>query len=161
MSAHIPVTRQSLGRTFVVAATVLGVIGAAEIGRCAGNSSNQLAWWEMAQDARLPQIDVQRLMSEMPPPDAPLAVSNDPLEPDPVAVGPTGVRPVPVATPLDPKSASREEEDKVLASVVPTISTADAGAALGADAEGESAVHGIDRAGEVAAQPAGIRRGRW
>jgi hypothetical protein len=114
MSAHIPVTRQSLGRTFVVAATVLGVMGAAQIGAVC---------WKFIQSAGLmgdgsrrppSRIDVQRLMSEMPPPDDPLAVSNDPLEGDPVEIGPTGVRPVPVATPLDPRSASREEEDAVL-----------------------------------------------
>jgi tetratricopeptide (TPR) repeat protein len=114
MSAHIPVTRQSLGRTFVVAATVLGLMGAAQIGAVS---------WKFIQSAGLmgdgsrrppSRIDVQRLVSEMPPPEDPLAVSNDPLEGDPVTIGPTGARPVPVATPLDPRSASREEEDAVL-----------------------------------------------
>jgi len=115
MSAHIPVTRQTLGRTFVVAASVLGVIGAAQIGAVGWKFAQSAGL--MADGSRQPpdRIDVARLMNEMPPPDDPLAISNDPLEGDPVAIGPTGVRPVPVATPLDPRP--REEEDPALSAL--------------------------------------------
>jgi hypothetical protein len=111
MSAHLPVTRQSLGRTFTVAAVMMGLIGAVQVGAIGWKVFEKKPEAVAEDGPRRPpeKIDIQRLLSEMPPPEepsAPLAVVNDPLQGDPVAVGPTGIRPVPLATPLEPKATA-------------------------------------------------------
>lgn len=113
MSAHIPVTRQSLGRTFMVASILLGLVGAAQIAAVGVKFFNVTpsvavapAHTEDALRQPPPKIDVQKLMSEMPPPPdepAPLTAAVDPLQGDPVTIGPTGPRPIPIATPLEPR----------------------------------------------------------
>lgn len=119
MSAHSPTVRHSLGRTFTVAAGLLGMIGALQVGAVGWKvfQTPPAASSSSADDgSRQPpdRIDIQKLMSEMPPPDdpgetGPLTVQEDPLQGDPVAVGPTGLRPVPLATPLDPRPSAIPE----------------------------------------------------
>ena len=112
MSAHFQVSRQSLGRTFTVAAVVLGLIAVLQVGAVAWRLFKGDPEAVAGDGARQPpqKIDIQRLLTEMPPPEDPdpLAVTEDPLQGDPVTVGPTGPRPVPVATPLEPRPAVPE-----------------------------------------------------
>jgi hypothetical protein len=118
MSAQYPVTRQSLGRTFVVAGLVLGLAGLSQVAAVA---------WKFFGTAPVPadavagagedgprvppgRIDIERLVTEMPPPDEPaLRVDDDPLGNEPVVVGPTGVRPVPIVPSVEPKPAPEVE----------------------------------------------------
>jgi hypothetical protein len=117
MSAQFHAARQSLGRTFMVAAVVLGAIGAVQVGavgwRLFHKEPPSIAGQEDGPRRPPERIDVQKLLSEMPPPEEPaaLAVSNDPLQIDPVTVGPTGLRPVPIATPLEPRPTAEPKTD--------------------------------------------------
>ncbi len=111
MSAHLPVSRQSLGRTFTVAVVVLGLIGAIQVGAVAVKLFSRGGAAASASNDEGPRrppekIDIQKLLTEMPPPadeSGALAVADDPLQGDPVTVTPTGPRPVPIATPLEPR----------------------------------------------------------
>jgi tetratricopeptide (TPR) repeat protein len=116
MSAQFHVARQSLGRTFMVAAVVLGAIGAVQVGAVGWKLFHKeppsVAGQEEGPRRPPERIDVQKLLSEMPPPEEPaaLTVGNDPLQ-DPVTVGPTGLHPVPIATPLEPRASAEPKSD--------------------------------------------------
>jgi hypothetical protein len=122
MSAHLTANRQSLGRTFTVAAVVLGLIGAAQVGAVGWKLFQRPPEPVAEEGPRRPpeKIDINRLVADMPPPEepGPLTVVNDPLQGDPVTVGPTGPRPVPLATPLEPKPVA-EAKPEFPASALP------------------------------------------
>ena len=130
MSAHLPVTRHSLGRTFLVAAVLMGLMGAAQLAAVGWKIFEKKPVTVAEEGPRRPpaKIDIDRLITEMPPPDdpGPLAVGNDPLQGDPVEIGATGIRPVPLATPmatpLEPRgSAVAKVEPSAVAMARPLI----------------------------------------
>lgn len=123
MSAHVPVTRQPLGRTFMVAGIFLGLTGIAQMVAVGVKFFSAPPAAAVVANSEEPgrqppaKIDINKLVAEMPPPqgeaiapnegNAPLPAAVDPLQGDPVVLGPTGPRPVPlatpVATPLEPR----------------------------------------------------------
>lgn len=124
MPEHSPNNRQSYGRTFIVAAAVLGVAAVVQLGMVAWSFFHKAkpAAPAVAQEepARKPpeKIDIKKLMAESPPPEDPLDASGDPLTGSslestasngsrPSALKPAPVQPdtVPTAVPEKPKAA--------------------------------------------------------
>lgn len=106
MPDHSPNPRQSFGRTFIVAAAVLGVAAVVQLGMVAWSFFHKVkpAAPAVAQEEppRKPpeKIDIKKLMAESPPPEDPLDASNDPL-----AGVPTETEPAPASRPFPVKPA--------------------------------------------------------
>ncbi len=121
MPDQSPNPRQSFGRTFVVAAAVLGVAAVVQLGMVTWSFFHkQKPVVEEEEAPRKPpeKIDVKQLMAESPPPEGPLNIGGDPLagaSPEstastgaqPSALKPAPVQPdsVPTAVPEKPKAA--------------------------------------------------------
>ena len=110
MSDHSPNPRQSFGRTFIVAAAVLGVAAVVQLGMVAWSFFHKAkpAVPAVAQEEppRKPpeKIDIKKLMAESPPPEDPLDASGDPL-----ATAPTEAEPAPGTRPFPAKPAPMVE----------------------------------------------------
>lgn len=99
MPGQSPIPKQSFGRTFIVAAGLLGAVAVVQF--------SMVGWAFMNRTPAPPtHIDVTKLRMEMPPPEEnpePLA-DSDPLgsAEDAVAITPEGIRPVPIRIPTAP-----------------------------------------------------------
>ncbi len=98
MSDQSPIPRQSFGRTFVVAATLLGIAAVVQLGMVtwAFFHKEKTAVAQGELERRPPEkIDIKKLIAESPPPDEPLNLNGDPLASAPAEPAP-GIRPFPV-----------------------------------------------------------------
>ncbi len=103
MPEHSPNNRQSYGRTFIVAAAVLGIAAVVQLGMVAWSFFHKTKTVAPAaaqeEPTRKPpeKIDVKKLIAESPPPDDPFDASSDPLASASAEPAPAhGARPFPV-----------------------------------------------------------------
>ena len=118
MPDNSPIPRQSFGRTFIVAATLLGVAALVQLTMVTWAFFHKEKPAAAQEDgARRPpeKIDIKKLIAESPPPEEPFNLSSDPLagvsldtapaqgtRPFPVRPVPLNVDPVPAAIPEKP-----------------------------------------------------------
>lgn len=120
MPDHSPNPRQSFSRTFIVAATLLGIAAVVQLAMVTWaffHKEKPVVAQEEPERRPPEKIDVKKLIAESPPPEEPLNLAGDPLadipaEPPPAqGARPFPVRPVPLiesvpaAVPENPKPA--------------------------------------------------------